>query len=113
MPRRTAQQRREVGRADSRVRPAPGLMRSDYVQRFLFEDLEIRGRLVCLTAAWQRMVEGRDYPPRIAELLGHTVALSVLLGANQKGRRRVTLQLQSSGPVTMLTEDCTPELTIV
>src|SRR4029079_13363317 len=87
-------------------------MRSDYVQRFLFEDLEIRGRLVCLTGAWQRMVEGRDYPPRIAELLGHTVALSVLLGANQKGRRRVTLQVQGSGPVRMLVADCTSELKI-
>src|SRR4029078_704817 len=112
MPRRTAQQRGEVGRADSRVRPAPGLMRSDYVQRFLFEDLEIRGRLVCLTGAWQRMVEGRDYPPRIAELLGHTVALSVLLGADQQGRRRVTLQVQGSGPVRMLVADCTSELKI-
>ena len=42
-------------------------MRTDYVQRFLFEDLEIRGRLVCLTAAWKRMVDGRGYPPRVAQ----------------------------------------------
>jgi molecular chaperone Hsp33 len=87
-------------------------MHTDYVQRFLFEDLEIRGRLVCLTGAWRRMVEGRSYPSRIAELLGHTVALSVLLGANQKGRRRVTLQVQGSGPVQMLVADCTSELKI-
>ena len=87
-------------------------MRTDYVQRFLFEDLEIRGRVVCLTGAWRRMVEGRGYPARIAELLGHTAALSVLLGANQKGRRRVTLQVQGSGPVQMLVADCTSELKI-
>ena len=60
-------------------------MQTDYVQRFLFEDLDIRGRLVCLTAAWQRMLDGRDYPEVIASLLGHTTALNVLLGANQKG----------------------------
>ena len=46
-------------------------MNTDYVQRFLFEELEIRGRLVCLTGAWRRMLEGRDYPPEIAALLGH------------------------------------------
>ena len=87
-------------------------MRTDYVQRFLFEDLEIRGRLVCLTGAWQRMVNGRGYPPRVAQLLGRTVALGVLLGANQKGRRRITLQVHGSGPVQMLVADCTSELRI-
>jgi len=87
-------------------------MQTDYVQRFLFEDLDIRGRLVCLTGAWQRMLDGRDYPADIASLLGHTTALNVLLGANQKGSGRVTLQVQGSGPVKLLVADCTAELQI-
>jgi molecular chaperone Hsp33 len=87
-------------------------MQTDYVQRFLFENLDIRGRLVCLTGAWQRMLDGRDYPEHIAALLGHTTALNVLLGANQKGAGRVTLQVQGSGPVRLLVSDCTPELRI-
>jgi molecular chaperone Hsp33 len=87
-------------------------MQTDYVQRFLFEDLDIRGRLVCLTLAWQRMLDGRDYPDDIALLLGHTTALNVLLGANQKGSGRVTLQVQGSGPVKLLVSDCTAELRI-
>ena len=87
-------------------------MQTDYVQRFLFEDLDIRGRLVCLTGAWQRMLDGRDYPEDIAALLGHTTALNVLLGANQKGSGRVTLQVQGSGPVKLLVADCTAELRI-
>jgi len=87
-------------------------MQTDYVQRFLFEDLDIRGRLVCLTGAWQRMLDGRDYPEDIAHLLGHTTALNVLLGANQKGAGRVTLQVQGSGPVKLLVSDCTAELRI-
>jgi molecular chaperone Hsp33 len=87
-------------------------MQTDYVQRFLFEDLDIRGRLVCLTSAWQRMLDGRDYPEDIALLLGHTTALNVLLGANQKGSGRVTLQVQGSGPVKLLVSDCTSELRI-
>jgi len=87
-------------------------MQTDYVQRFLFENLDIRGRLVCLTGAWQRMLDGRGYPEHIAELLGHTTALNVLLGANQKGSGRVTLQVQGSGPVRLLVADCTAELRI-
>jgi len=87
-------------------------MQTDYVQRFLFEDLDIRGRLVCLTGAWQRMLDGRDYPEEIASLLGHTTALNVLLGASQKGAGRVTLQVQGSGPVKLLVADCTSELRI-
>ena len=87
-------------------------MQTDYVQRFLFENLDIRGRLVCLTGAWQRMLDGRGYPGDVVSLLGHTTALNVLLGANQKDAGRVTLQVQGTGPVRLLVADCTPELRI-
>ena len=87
-------------------------MQTDYVQRFLFENLDIRGRLVCLTGSWQRMLDGRGYPEDIAALLGRTTALNVLLGANQKGAGRITLQVQGSGPVKLLVADCTSELRI-
>jgi molecular chaperone Hsp33 len=87
-------------------------MQTDYVQRFLFENLDIRGRLVCLTGAWKQMLQGRGYPEDIVSLLGHTTALNVLLGANQKGAGRVTLQVQGSGPVKLLVADCTAELRI-
>jgi molecular chaperone Hsp33 len=87
-------------------------MQTDYVQRFIFENLDIRGRLACLTGAWQRMLEGRAYPAPVVSLLGHTTALNVLLGANQKGAGRVTLQVQGSGPVRLLVADCTAELRI-
>ena len=87
-------------------------MQTDYVQRFLFENLDIRGRLVCLTGAWKQMLAGRGYPEDIVSLLGHTTALNVLLGANQKGAGRVTLQVQGTGPVKLLVADCTAELRI-
>ena len=87
-------------------------MQTDYVQRFLFERLAIRGRLVCMTGAWTRMLEGRGYPARIAETLGHGTALAVLLGAGQKGAGRVTLQAQGSGPLKLLVADCTAELKV-
>jgi len=87
-------------------------MPGNYVQRFLFEDLDIRGRLVVLNDVWQRMTEGRRYPPVIAELLGHTVSVCVLLGAQRKGRQRTTLQVRGSGPVSLLVADCDTDLRI-
>ncbi|MGE5640267.1 MAG: Hsp33 family molecular chaperone HslO [Clostridia bacterium] len=87
-------------------------MQTDYVQRFIFEELDIRGRLVCLTGAWRQMLDGRAYPGGIVSLLGHTTALNVLLGANQKGSGRITTQVQGSGPVRLLVADCTAELKI-
>ncbi|HUN67694.1 MAG TPA: Hsp33 family molecular chaperone HslO [Burkholderiales bacterium] len=91
-------------------------MNTDYVQRFLFEDLDIRGRLVCLTGAWRRMTEGRGYPAHIAELLGHSTALAALLGANRKlsgqASGRVTLQVQGSGPIKLLVADCASAMKI-
>lgn len=87
-------------------------VQTDYVQRFLFENLDVRGRLVCLGGAWRRMTEGRAYPPHIGELLGHATALAAILGANQKDSGRVTLQVQGSGPVKLLIADCTSGLRI-
>jgi molecular chaperone Hsp33 len=87
-------------------------VQTDFVQRFLFENLDIRGRLVCLTGAWGRMIEKRGYPQRIIELLGHSTALSTILGANQKDQGRITLQVQGSGPVRLLVTDCAPALKI-
>ena len=87
-------------------------MQTDYVQRFLFEHLDIRGRLACLTGAWRRMTEGRGYPPRIAELLGHSTALIAILGASQKTSGRITLQVQGAGAVKLLVADCAPGMKI-
>jgi molecular chaperone Hsp33 len=92
------------------------IVNTDYVQRFLFENLDIRGRLVCLTGAWRRMTDGRGYPAPVAELLGQSTALTALLGANRKvagrGSGRVTLQVQAPGPVKLLVADCAAAIQI-
>jgi len=90
-------------------------LQTDYVQRFLFENLDVRGRLVCLTGAWRRMTQGRGYAAPVAQLLGEATALATLLGASQKegdAAGRVTLQVQTSGPVKLLVADCSAGLRI-
>ncbi len=82
----------------------------DFICRFLFPDLDIRGAFVRLGAAWRQMQEGRDYPPPVAELLGEMTAVSVLIGGNLKQPGRLGFQLTGQGPIRMLLIDCTHEL---
>lgn len=86
-----------------------GLVQTDYVQRYDFEHLRISRRLVCLTGAWTRILKGYAYEPAVAELVGHATASAVLLGANQKDARRVTLKAQASGPGRLPVTDCTDD----
>ena len=43
---------------------------SSYVQRFLLDDLDIRGAIVKLDDVWRALLENRDYPPAVRDLLG-------------------------------------------
>ena len=43
---------------------------SNYVQRFLLENLDIRGAVVHLDSVWQQMLSDRHYPQPVTQLLG-------------------------------------------
>lgn len=83
---------------------------SDYVQRFLLENLDIRGAVVHLDSVWQQMLKGRDYPRPVIDLLGEMAATTLLLGDNLKQHGRLTVQLKGNGPVSMLVIDCNDSL---
>jgi molecular chaperone Hsp33 len=82
----------------------------DSLHRFLFEGYPIRGHLVHLDAAWCALIEHRDYPPAIRDLLGETVAASLLLAATINFDGVLSLQLQGEGPVHLLLAQCTSGL---
>ncbi len=83
---------------------------SNYVQRFLLENLDIRGAVVHLDSVWQQMLRGRDYPWPVVDLLGEMAATTLLLGDNLKQPGRLTVQLKGNGPVSMLVMDCNESL---
>ncbi len=85
---------------------------SNYVQRFLLENLDIRGAVVQLDSVWQQMIAGRNYPQPVTQLLGEMSATTLLLGNNLKQNGRLTIQLKGSGPISMLVIDCTENLHI-
>jgi molecular chaperone Hsp33 len=82
----------------------------DCLHRFLFEQFPIRGHLVHLDAAWAALIEHREYPEPIRNLLGEAVAAALLLAATIKFEGVLSLQLQGDGPVHLLLVQCTSGL---
>lgn len=82
----------------------------DTLQRFLFDDLDIRGALVRLGPVWRQMQAGRDYPTAIAALLGEMCASTLLIAGQLKQPGRLTIQLRGSGPISLLVVDCNEKL---
>lgn len=85
-------------------------MNDSLVQRFIFEELDIRGAVVHLGEAWRQMQAGRDYAPPVAAVLGEMAAVTALIAAQAKQESRLTFQLRSSGPISLLVMDCNAEL---
>lgn len=84
----------------------------DHTQRFLLENLDIRGAWVHLDRTWQSVQERRRYPNAVGRLLGEMLAVSVLLSANLKQQGRLTFQIQGSGPINLLVVDCDEQLQV-
>jgi molecular chaperone Hsp33 len=82
----------------------------DCMHRFVFEHYPIRGHLVHLDAAWRALIEHREYPEGIRDLLGEAVAASLLLAATIKFDGVLSLQLQGDGFVHLMLAQCTSGL---
>ena len=82
----------------------------DCLHRFVFEHYPIRGHLVHLDAAWRALIEHREYPDAIRDLLGEAVAASLLLAGTIKFDGVLSLQLQGDGPVHLVLAQCTSGL---
>jgi molecular chaperone Hsp33 len=84
----------------------------DYVRRFLFEDLDIRGAVVSLGNTWHEMRAGRDDLPAVDALLGELAAVTTLIAGNLKAPGRLTFQLQGHGALSLLLVDCDEQLRV-
>ncbi len=82
------------------------------VQRFLFDDLDIRGAVVQLNDTWRAILKGRDYAPVVRDTLGELAAVASIMTGNLKQPGRVTFQLQGHGPLSLLVIDCTEGLNL-
>lgn len=84
----------------------------DLIQRFLFEDLDVRGALVQLGPVWRQIQRNRDYPDAVRSLLGEMAAVTAIIAGNLKTPGRITFQLSGHGAVSLLVIDCSETLNL-
>lgn len=74
---------------------------TNVLNRYLFEDLSVRGELVQLDKAYQQIITSKEYPAPIQTLLGELLVATTLLTATLKFEGSITMQLQGNGPVSL------------
>ena len=74
-------------------------MSFDTLQRYLFNQANVRGELVQLQSTYQSILDSYAYPPQIQILLGELMAATSLLNATLKFEGEIGLQIQSEGIV--------------
>ena len=85
---------------------------SDLTERFLLENLDIRGQVVRLGPLWRQILARRDYPESLRQLLGEFAALAVLIASGLKHPGRAVLQVIGHGPISLAVADCTHDLAL-
>lgn len=80
------------------------------MRRFLFERHQVRGELVHLNRSVETALSTHAYDGVTAALLGESLAAVSLLTAILKFEGRLTLQLQSDGPLRLLVAQCSHHL---
>jgi molecular chaperone Hsp33 len=87
------------------------MINEDTFQRFLFEELQIRGEWVRLNDSFVQATENIAYPAVIKSLLGQTIAASVLLTGTLKFAGRLSIHARGEGPVSLLMAEASNERT--
>src|SRR5258707_465503 len=81
----------------------------DVVLPFQIDPFGLRGRLVRLGPALDRILTLHDYPLPVAQALAEMVALAAALAATLKYEGVFTLQIKGDGPVRLMVADVTTD----
>ncbi|MFK8068914.1 MAG: Hsp33 family molecular chaperone HslO [Gammaproteobacteria bacterium] len=84
-------------------------MEKDTLHRFLIENTQVRGEWVHLDKTWEEIQGDTVYPAALQKVLGEAAAAVCLLSATIKFEGSLILQINSSGPVSMLVMQATSE----
>jgi molecular chaperone Hsp33 len=77
----------------------------DLVQPFQIEPFALRGRLVRLGPAIDRILSQHAYPEPVAGMLGEAITLAVVLAGALKYEGIFTLQTKGDGPIRLMVAD--------
>lgn len=79
---------------------------TDFTQRFIFDNSDVRGELVALEHSYAEVLAKHAYPEPVAQLLGEFMAAAALLVGTLKFDGLLILQARSEGPVPLLMIEC-------
>ena len=83
---------------------------ADSVTRFHFERAAVRGAVASLDDAGREVLGQHSYPPALRRALAELLAASALLASALAFKGTLIVQLQGTGPVTLLVVECTATL---
>ncbi|KTD76317.1 Hsp33 family molecular chaperone HslO [Legionella waltersii] len=85
---------------------------ADTLQRFIFEQASIRGEVVHIENAYQTIINQREYPPIVKNLLGEALVSCLLMASSIKFQGSLSLQFQGDERLSLLLVQCDHELNI-
>lgn len=81
---------------------------TDQIQRFLFDNTNVRGELVTLECAYGEVLERHDYPPAVNHLLGELLAAVALLTDTVKLDGTLSIEVRGQGALALLMAESNP-----
>ncbi|CEK12022.1 Hsp33 family molecular chaperone HslO [Legionella hackeliae] len=84
----------------------------DSLQRFIFENANIRGEIAHLQDTYQTIMGQRSYPPMIKNLLGEALVSCLLLVGSIKFEGNLSLQFQGDKRLPLLIVQCDHHLNL-
>lgn len=85
---------------------------ADTLQRFIFEHANIRGEIVHIKQTYQTIMQQRNYPPMVKNLLGEAIVSCLLLASSIKFEGSLNLQFQGDECLPLLLVQCDHELNV-
>ena len=85
--------------------PTQQLAWDDSVLPFQLDHADIRGRVARLDGVLDGILRQHDYPAQVEALVAEMALLTALIGQTMKLRWKLSLQVQSKGPVRMIATD--------
>ncbi|SFL78984.1 Hsp33 family molecular chaperone HslO [Shimia aestuarii] len=77
----------------------------DTVLPFQLDKSDMRGRVARLDGVLSGVLKQHDYPPQVEALVAEMALLTALIGQTIKLRWKLSLQVQTNGPVRMIATD--------
>lgn len=75
---------------------------TDVLNRYIFDELHVRGELVQLEKTYQDILADHAYPDAVKTLLGELITATCLLTATLKFEGEIAIQIQGNGPIGYL-----------